>query len=313
MYAICIEASHQRGMGHFFRALAIIKFLVQNNKPYILLVNENAEVSQILKEKKILFETVDLNDLNGDWESGFIKKYNISHWLNDRMDTDIRHAEKVKANSAVLVSFDDYGTGAKLLDYNIVVVPRQKKILQGKKILSGNKYLILNKEIDKYKNIRTQNKNTLISLGGSDTYGVTIKIVKILKKLNKAAEIVLGPSFKHTEELNSIITKDFNVKKNVPSLIAEFSGYDLAITGGGITPFEANASGLPCIIVANELWEIDNAMYLESVGSSKFAGYHEDINESVFAEKLNIKEMSYKGMTNIDTFAVERIFEEILK
>ena len=36
----------------------------------------------------------------------------------------------------------------------------------------------------------------------------------------------------------------------------EMSRHDLAVTGGGMTPFEANAAGLPCIVVANETFEI---------------------------------------------------------
>jgi len=101
----------------------------------------------------------------------------------------------------------------------------------------------------------------------------------------------------------------------MPSLIEEFSKYDLAITGGGITPFEANASGLPCLIIANEIFEIPNGKLLDEYKSSKFIGYHENIDESIFFDinNLNIKLMSKNGMKILNTQGVEKIYEEIKK
>jgi spore coat polysaccharide biosynthesis predicted glycosyltransferase SpsG len=76
-------------------------------------------------------------------------------------------------------------------------------------------------------------------MGGSDTYGVTIQVIKLLKKFGKKATILLGPAFSHWPELKKELNSNFTIKRTVPSLIAEFKKYDLAITGGGVTPFLA--------------------------------------------------------------------------
>jgi spore coat polysaccharide biosynthesis predicted glycosyltransferase SpsG len=184
--------------------------------------------------------------------------------------------------------------------------------LQGKRVLTGIQYLPLNREINRYRRVRTQlNSPMLVTLGGSDTYGVTVQVVARLKKLDQPATIVTGPSFQHVEELERALDERFTWRREVPSLIQEFYHYDLAITGGGVTPFEANASGLPCIIVANELHEIDIGQYLAGVGSSTFAGYYREIVEKAFERDLDLAAMSRAGIERIKTNGVDNILREL--
>lgn len=312
VFGICIESSHKKGMGHFFRALNIIDFLKQRKENYILLVNSDINLASILRKKEIFFGTVNLNDLTSDWESKFIRKYKIDVWINDRLDTQIEHARNVKKNLTKLISLDDRGRGAEIADINFGSLPYNFNYsLKGIIVLKGLEYLVLDKKVSVFRRLRKKCEKVLVTLGGSDTYGVTVKVIKILKNNKIKATIVAGPSFKHWEELNKIADEDYGIINNVPSLTEEFSAYDLAITGGGITPFEANASGLPCIVIANELEEIDNGLFLESLGSSVFAGYHKDINEDVFLKKLNIEEMSNIGISKVKTCGVENIYRQI--
>ena len=315
MYAICIEASHAKGMGHLYRMISFAEFLDANSEKYLFLINDNQKTKDILESKGINFEIVDLLDNASDWECQIIKKYNISYWINDRLDTTGDHAKRVKSNSTKLITLDDLGSGAKQSDINICGLFFHNINLEGKKVLSGVEYLILNSEIDRHKRVRTEIKNILVTLGGSDTYGVSIDILKILKKNNTPATIHLGPSFEHRAELLAELDSRYKIIEALPSLIAAFEEYDLAITGGGVTPFEANASGLPCFIVANELFEIPNGEFLEGLGSSRFLGFYKNINSMVFdsLHKLNITEMSKSGIDKITTSASQKIYEEIVR
>ena len=315
MFAICIEASHSKGMGHLFRMLNFAKYLKKQNKQFIFIINDNEKTKDILDGENIAFEIVNLYDFVSNWETKIIEKYDISYWINDRLDTDEKHSQNVKNNDVKLITFDDLGSGAKNSDINICGLFFHNENLEGKKILKGVKYLILNDEIDKYKKERRELKKILVTLGGSDTYGVTIKILKLLKKYNIKATIHTGISFEHKKELEKELTKDYLHITYVPSFIKEFRKYDLAITGGGVTPFEANSSGLPCLIVANELFEIPNGEFLDSIDSSKFIGYYDNINENIFLNlnKLDINSMSRNGMKNLNTQAVEKIYMEIIE
>ena len=314
MLAICIESSHARGMGHLFRALNMIEFFGTQKIQYVVFINPDDKAISILRQKSIRFEIVDVHDLTTQWETKLIEKYKITTWMNDRLDTDIKHAQNIKDNHIRLITFDDRGTGSSLADLNIAaLVFEHKGKLAGRRVLTGVEYLVLNKEIDKYKRLRTKCENIIVTMGGSDTNGVTMKVIAILQKYNKKATIILGPSFLHWESLRKSLNDNFVVKVGVPSLIQEFAKYDVAITGGGVTPFEANASGLPCIIIASELHEIEIGRYLEQTGSSVFAGFHENINAEIVSMEFEIEKMSKSGMALIKTNAIEKIYGEMLK
>ncbi len=313
MFGICIEASHNKGMGHLFRMLNFAEYLRTKNEDFIFLINDNEKTKNILQDMNVDFEIVNLEDYDTNWESELIEKYNINYWINDRLETDINHSQNILKNSCKLITFDDLGSGAKLSNINVCGLFFNQKNIEANRVLKGIEYLILNNEINIFKRERKNIKKILVTLGGSDTYGVTIKVLKLLKKYNIEASIHIGPSFEHMDELKQELTKGFELISFIPSLIEEFAKYDLAITGGGVTPFEANASGLPCLIIANELFEVSNGEFLDSNYSSKFLGYYESINEDVFKNifELDVNEMSKQGLLSLNTKAIEKIYKEI--
>lgn len=312
MLALCVESSHARGMGHFFRALHFIAYLKERKERNILLVNEHAESLQFLARSKIRHAVVPLYDLDRDWESSFIRKHGIGIWINDRLDTDIRHSQKVKYRGIKLVTFDDRGSGAAYADLHFAPLAFDDMPLQGGKILRGPAYLVLNRDIERYKALRSGTERMVVSMGGSDTHGITVKVVEVLKQYGKSATIILGPGFRHERELGKALTPAFLVKRAVSSLVEEFSRYDLAITCGGVTAFEACASGLPCIIIAAEIFEVPGAKHLEQSGAAVFGGVHTDIDGSVFSRKLDAESMSRAGMNCVTTKGAENVYRELM-
>ncbi len=300
------------GMGHLFRALNLVDCLKANNEGVVAFINDDETACGILKERNIKFETVDLLDHESGWETGLIDRYGVEIWVNDRLDTDDAHSRKVKDTGIKLVTLDDRGDGAELADINVASLPCSfGEGLKGMKVLESLDYLMLSSEILEFKRLRKEGNRIIVTLGGSDTYGVTLKVVEILKGLGRKFTVHTGPAFEHRKELDAIIGKDVEVISQVPSLIETLYDFDLAVTGGGMTPFEANASGLPCIIVANELFEVPNARFLDELGSSVFAGFHEDIDRSVFTSELDAERMSTIGMKEISLSGTENVYNEM--
>ena len=297
MFALCLESSHARGMGHFYRALNLAEGLAAAGVSYKFYLNAHAPSLQILHERGVPHQTVNLGDFTGNWEASLIRQDGITLWLNDRLDTDARHAQKIRAAGVPLVTFDDRGTGAPLANLHIAALAFDaQEHLAGDKVLRGANYLILNPQIGTFMRLRKQLSRILVTLGGTDTYGVTAKVVYLLQEMKLAATIVVGPGYMHVENLNRILTGGFTLKQGVPSMIEEFHRHDLAITGGGITPFEANASGLPCVVIANELHEIPTGIALQKLGGSVFAGHHGALQTPLFVPDLPLEQMSRDGM-----------------
>lgn len=314
MFALCIESSHARGMGHFYRALNLAEGLAKAGLSYTFYLNDHAPSRQILVERGVPHRVVDLEDFTGNWETSLIQQDGITLWLNDRLDTDLRHAEKIKATGIPLVTFDDRGMGATLADLHIAALAfDEQERLGGTKLLRGADYLILNPQISDYTRLRKHLVNILVTLGGSDTYGVTIRVVQLLKEMDLTATIVVGPGFMHMDMLDEVLAEGFTLKRGVPSMIEEFYRHDLAITGGGITPFEANASGLPCVVIANELFEIPVGVALQKLGGSFFAGHHESLSSPLFTTDLPLEQMSRAGMRNIGLRGTQRVIGALLE
>lgn len=314
MFALCIESSHARGMGHFYRALNLADGLAKAGLSYTFYLNDHAPSRQILAERGVPHRVVNLEDMTGNWEGALIRQDGIALWVNDRLNTDARHAEKIKAAGIPLVTFDDRGTGAALADLHVAALAFDaQEWLAGARLLRGPDYLILNPEIVEYTRLRTRLSSILVTLGGSDTHGVTVRAVRLLKEMGLTATIVVGPAFMHMAMLEEVLTGGFTLKRGVPSMIEEFHQHDLAVTGGGITPFEANASGLPCVVIANEPFEIPVGVALQNLGGSLFAGHHESLSLPLFRADLPLEQMSRAGMRNIGLQGTERVIDALLE
>ena len=319
MLAICIECSHQRGMGHLFRALNLIETLKQQKEPYLLLVNEDEAAQKILQREKVRFLCVDLWDTVSDWEGKLIQKFEITVWLNDRLDTCLATAEHVHRAGILLYTIDDMGAGAALAEGNFASLCfKETEKIPGKTVYAGSRYLILNPQIASFRRLRQDCKNILVTLGGSDTYGVTLQVIAFLKEWQAAHRdvgitVLLGPgSVIEKEVKEALLGTDFSLAASVPSLMSFFEKFDLAITGGGVTSMEAAASGLPCLIIANEIHEIQIGRYLEKAGCAVFAGYYREMRLERLEEITDIRGMSKRGMETVDLSGAERICKIVL-
>jgi len=317
MFVICIKSSHEIGMGHLYRSMVLYKYLKSRGEDCLIVVNNHKPSLRILDNADICYEIANVDDIDNDWESRIIQNNNIKFWINDRLETTLKHANKVKRHDVSLISFDDYGEGAKLTDLHFApLIFTDVKDIKGHNVLTGVNYLLLSDEIINFRRLRTSVSKILVTLGGSDTHGVTVSVLKLLKEIGLSATVCVGPSFEHYQELEMELNDNYKVIFNAPSIIETFYDYDLLISGGGVTPFEANASGLPCVINANEEFEVQIGKYLDKNNSSVFTDYHKNLSckkleYSLNRAKENIDSMSRIGIESIPLDAAENIYNEI--
>jgi spore coat polysaccharide biosynthesis predicted glycosyltransferase SpsG len=307
MFAICLESSHARGMGHLFRMRNLAHRLHSRRLPFVFLINNHAPALKLLHQDNLPFEVADLAQAQ-HWAPDAIRRLGARLWANDRHDTDLMQAQAVKGAGIPLVTFDDRGAGASLADLHVAALAFDTaETLAGKRVVRGLDYLILDPEILRWRRQRAISQSILVSMGGSDTYGATAKIVTLLRKLGRTATVVIGPGFRHRAALDAELTEKFELKIAVPSLIEEMSRHDVAVTGGGITAFEAAASGLLVVVVANEWFEVPVANHLARLGAARYAGHHSNLDEAAFVLPQDITTMSTAGLTQVPLDGVERV------
>ena len=233
-------------------------------------------------------------------------------------------------HSKYLVSIDDVGDGRLLADLAINVLyqapAKDNNLLE----LKGLKYLILREECGAPSRpemtIKPVVRRILVTQGGSDTYGVTVKIAKALDVVDDSIEIILllGSAFKHEKELQTVMQysrKHFIMEKDVQDVISLFSRCDLAITGAGMTLFELSAIGVPCIVLTQEYREIETANRVEGYGFITNLGLSEDVSEEDIYCSVNElignfplrSEMSKRSRGTVDGLGAERVVDIILK
>lgn len=314
MFAICIETSHKKGMGHLFRMRVLADLLRREGLPFHFFLNAHAPSESILKDGGYPFDVVPLEDVPTGWQRDALGIGPFKVWIDDRLDTNEVHAEKIQEAGLKRVTFDDRGAGAALADVHFgCLAAFQGEPLQGKKVFTDLAFMILNPEIERYKRQRTQGEKLIVTLGGTDTFGVTVKVVEVLRQAGRGATVMVGPGFEHRAELQNALTPNFELKQSVPSLIEEFSHYDYAITGGGVTVFEALASGLPCVIVANEPHEVATARALSAMGVAVFAGHHTEMDASLVTRVPDVAPLSRAALDKIPAQGAENVLMEILK
>lgn len=318
MFAICIESSHARGLGHLYRSLTLADGLRRRGWPLRFLVNAHPMSIDLIRSQGYEASVIDLTSEPG-WESAWLAAHPaVKVWVNDRLDTSAAHAQRVLSRGVRFATFDDRGSGAAFADLHVAALAfGDAGRLQGRRILSGVDYLMLDPALAGHRRQRNTADALLVTLGGSDTWGVTPRIMEALLSLGQRASIVLGPSFGHVAEVDAVLARApvgmFTVHRGgVPSLADEMARHDLAITGGGMTPFQANAMGLPCIVVANETFEIPVGQALERLGGSVFAGFHQDLDLSVLHRPLQIAQMSAAGLSAVDLRGCDRVVEALV-
>ncbi|MDY7000174.1 MAG: hypothetical protein SVS15_00145 [Thermodesulfobacteriota bacterium] len=127
----------------------------------------------------------------------------------------------------------------------------------GSRLLLGLQYLLLNEELEGFKRRekdRASERRVLITFGGSDPIGLTVKVLKAigLKRYEKTAfNVILGPGYSDGEFKNAArgFRGSLTVHRNPESLLDFFSDCDLLVCAGGRTLYEAWSLGLPCLAV----------------------------------------------------------------
>jgi|LGOV01.1.fsa_nt_gb spore coat polysaccharide biosynthesis predicted glycosyltransferase SpsG len=114
----------------------------------------------------------------------------------------------------------------------------------------GIKYTILK---DEYFNnevieVREEVQNILITFGGSDPFGLTMRLLPIISKITHVDfHIVVGPCF--SKEFTELEYSNLHYYYNLTSLREIFLLSDMAITAAGSTVYELIALGIPMITV----------------------------------------------------------------
>ena len=93
MYALCIESSHARGMGHFYRSLNLAEALQAAGHDCIFYLNEHEPTRRVLAARGWRYRIVNLHDTSSDWPTKLIRQDGIGvrdDGSRDQINSEVR-------------------------------------------------------------------------------------------------------------------------------------------------------------------------------------------------------------------------------
>jgi spore coat polysaccharide biosynthesis predicted glycosyltransferase SpsG len=299
---IRVDANHKRGMGHLFRMLTLADVFVSMDAEIVFAIREDEITEKILDEKSIPYAVFPERTSELEIIQDILKKTknfpNI--WIYDILNTEISWIRSIKEKDIKVVAFDDERGGIEEAD--VVINPivhswgNYNPSLTRARLLEGVEYAVLNPRVfeqRKERIIRSDSPFSIgITMGGSDTYGVTVSMIEALNVINIGANritVFTGPHFEHMPELEKVVEKfrhRVEIKNMVKNIHEELNTMNVVICGGGITLFEVSAMGLPPLAFANEPHEELTIRYFQSLGACGSIGSRTKLKEGWVSEKL---------------------------
>ena len=321
----CMEASEKIGFGHFMECLNIATNLSDNRIKIIFFINENKSAIRFLNNLGLFYHVyTDFSEINS-----FLKKNNFLICITNLRSIPLDLMKKIKQERIKSIVIDELGNkhiiadilinGAVVEEWHNYFYPEKKP-----KTYFGSRYMILGESFLKYHNKKKEITGTfLVSMGGVDRSGTTLKLIKILKIFSRVKKkIVIGPDFHHEKELNKIKTKldeSFELLYNIKDLSNLIYKSDIIFSAGGNTLHEAACVGTPAMALWEDQHEKVQSEWFAEKGCTinlgrGIAAKEKDITKAVdnlLKDTMKWKKMSDKGKELIDGRGIERIINII--
>jgi len=258
--------SHLMGMGHLYRIKKFVNYLKKEDANITITLltrkyDESVNIYKTIQVDKIveIDPNISKKDEIDKLKNIFHEKYDIM--INDQLNTDNDIAKILTNSCEKSITFDDLGNGNHLFDYIVnVLYPSDKKL--NNEINSYN-YMILDDFSTIKKSIKFQKeiKTIFINQGAADTWGAIPDMIRDLNLIseNFKIKVLLGPSFKHYNELAKVLKdnkKQIEIFNFTDSVIEVVKDCDLAILGAGNTLFEVASLGIPIVASTREEKEL---------------------------------------------------------
>jgi spore coat polysaccharide biosynthesis protein SpsF len=171
---------------------------------------------------------------------------------------------------------------------------------------------------------RALRPSLLITMGGSDPYGLTLKCAQALKKLDPVfrARFVIGPGFADKSKLARTIvglSPNFETVEGAHGLATEFATCDAALVAFGVTAYELAAAGVPAIYLGISDDHVASASAFVEAGMGISLGHMDKVKPDEIAQAVRLllndgarrRQMRAAGLMTVDGSGASRIAADL--
>jgi spore coat polysaccharide biosynthesis protein SpsF len=171
---------------------------------------------------------------------------------------------------------------------------------------------------------RAARPSLLVTMGGSDPMGLTLRAARALAKLDPVfrARFVIGPGMENaaqTARRIASLAPNFETIEGADDLTTEFAASDLALTAFGVTAYELAAYGVPALYLCLNEDHALSASAFERAGMGMSLGVASGIEDfdiasatwALLNDTVRRREMHAAGLMTIDGDGASRIAADL--
>ena len=324
---------HAMGYGHVVRSLALadsFRKRARSSKVFFI-TRPDRQTEKMLRSKNVSSKKVKAGEEQRSLPR-FLDRFQPDVTVVDRLRTGRTWMEKIRRRTRLLVTLDNVGNGRLLADLVVNVLYRAKtpKSFAGT-VWENPEYLVVRPE---FLQTRKQKKgvpaqkgmSVLLAQGGSDTFGMTPRILKALLPLPKQVrlKVLLGPGYRHEAELERVLSRakrPVEVSRSVTRMPSFLEKVDVAVTGAGVFLYELACLGIPSLVVTGEKRELETAKRCAWFGFTRCLGLGQSLSDRVILKSVqNLlwdarlrRKMGNAGQNAVDGRGAERIVRWVLE
>ncbi|HUO94236.1 MAG TPA: NTP transferase domain-containing protein [Rhizomicrobium sp.] len=164
----------------------------------------------------------------------------------------------------------------------------------------------------------------LVTMGGSDPNGLTIKCARALSELGPTfrARFVIGPGVANRSQLARTIVSlasNFETLEGADGLATEFASCDAALAAFGVTAYELAAYGVPALYLCLDQDHVLSATAFEAAGVGHSLGLASEVSEEEIAraasdllnDPVRRKDMRMAGLSTVDGEGAARVAADL--
>jgi spore coat polysaccharide biosynthesis predicted glycosyltransferase SpsG len=319
MILFSVSAGKKIGTGHLSRCLHVASWLKREGEEVVFHIVNGGKEQNLLKPSG--FKTIKDKELHSLIPQALVI---------DRLPYEESIAQTFKEKGTKVIIFDAFSSGWEIADVAVNALPHPpytRKPPTTMLLFEGPSYMPIGEEFKEARKtkrlIKRIAKTVLVSCGGSDPYGVSLKLAEVLSETELSLDIIfiIGKMYNEKKRLKRVVfKKGWKIIENPSSLLPFMLKADFALLTFGLTVYEAACCGLPSLLFPPTKEHLLCAEIFSSYGASINMGLVRDLSPSMIKEKIekvckdyNLRlRMSQKAMNIVDGNGARRVAEIIL-
>jgi spore coat polysaccharide biosynthesis predicted glycosyltransferase SpsG/CMP-N-acetylneuraminic acid synthetase len=327
-----VDGGSRMGMGHVYRSLAIAEALRALSRAEIaFLMSGGLEHEQgLIAVSRAGYPLRVLRDGRLEACLEEVRDFSPAILINDLPALDAAYLTALSGLGATTVNLvdalDDLETTEHYAQVIVSTMKEDRETPEG--FYGGPAYAILREHFrGRVKAVRETPELVVLSFGGSDPQGLTLKAARALQALEATVEIVAvaGPAFSYRREFEALARE---LPRKVP-LINEAGGHiaelmleaDLVVGSGGMSVYELAALGTPGVVLGQNAREDKRMREFARHGTVIYLGRGPEVGEAALLQAVRAllqdparrREMSARGRALVDGLGATRTAEMVLE